>query len=136
MSISRRTAWLGLYTYADTGIEGVPVDTWTLQGAYWGRVDDVRGRQTLVRGLPEARVDSVIQFSDEVVLPSNGVVVNGNSIIAPTAYHIRYVVPREMHRVSLVYAERIDRNVIDVAGLIINGAFILDGSMILNGVGV
>lgn len=136
MSFSRRTQRLGIYAYSDTGVEGVPADTWTLTGTFWGRIDDLRARQTVMQGATQHTVDSVIQFGDEVSVPANAIVVNGSSLNAATAYQVRGLVPRELARVTLAYAERIDRNVIDPAALLLNGAFILDGSKILNGVGV
>ncbi|HTE48259.1 MAG TPA: hypothetical protein VK636_23640 [Gemmatimonadaceae bacterium] len=136
MSISRRTRYLGIYSYSDTGTEGVPVDTWTFDAAHWGRVDDVRGKQVLRAGGAEVQVDAELEFSDEAVIPANCIVVDGTRVDAATAYHVRYLLPKSMHRLKLVYAQRIDRNKIDASKLLLDGSFILDGSEILNGVGV
>lgn len=136
MSLSRRTSWLGVYAYSDTGVEGVPVDTWTLVGTYWGRIDDLKGRQRSNAGANESEVDAVIQFGDEVTIPANAIIVDGTSIVAATAYKVVYSIPKQLRRVLLAYAARVDRNKIDLAALLLNGAFALDGSEILNGVGV
>jgi head-tail adaptor len=136
MSISRRTSWLGIYAYSDTGVEGMPVDTWTLAGTWWGRIDDYRGRQRSNAGANESQVDAVIQFADEVTVPANAIIVDGSSITAATAYKVAYSLPRQLRRVALAYCSRVDRNKLDPAALLLNGAFVLDGSQILNGVGV
>lgn len=136
MSISRRTQYLGIYAYSDTGTEGVPVDTWTFQEAAWGRVDDTKGQQVQHGGVTESRVDAVIQFDEYADIPANCIVVDGSSIDAATAYHVRAVTPRQLMRVQLAYAERIDRNKIDPSALILDGTWVIDGSEILNGVRV
>lgn len=153
MSLSRRDRRLGLYAYNNTGREGVPVDTWTLAGTFWGRVDDYRGHQSIVAGVPEVGIDSVLQFSFDPHIPANAIVVDGTLLLDGTfnldgnesltgqpgdgtagVYHIRRVIPRRMHRVQLAYSQRISLNAVNVAALVLDGSFILDGSAVLGGV--
>jgi head-tail adaptor len=81
MTLSRRDRRIGIYTYANTGREGVIVDTWTLAGTYWGRVDDYRGSSRMVAGAPEIAVDSVIQLSDEHYVAPNSIAVDGTLLL-------------------------------------------------------
>jgi hypothetical protein len=39
-----------------------------------------------------------------------------------------------MHRVQLLYAQRINRNAVNLTALVLDGAFILDGSAVLGGI--
>lgn len=134
MSVSRRDRLLGVYAYSDTGTDGVPVDTWTLTAAWWGRIDDKRGMQRTVGGSPDVQIDSVIQFADEAIIPANCVIVDGGSFNASAAYHVRSVFQKRLSRVQLAYADRIDKNRVDATAFLLNGVYILDGSQLLSGV--
>jgi hypothetical protein len=153
VSLSRRDRRLGVYSYTNTGREGVVVDTWTLAGTFWGRVDDYRGRLSMVAEAPEVAIDAVIQFSFEPHIPPNAIVVDGTLLLDGSfnldgtesltgqpgdgtagVYRIESVVPKRMHRTQLAYSKRLNRNAVNLTALVLNGQFILDGSAVLSGI--
>lgn len=136
MSLSRWNKSLGLYAYSSTTTEGVATDVWTLAATTFGRVDAKRAQQTVLGGATETQIDAVVELSDQVTVPANSVIVDGSSLNAATAYRVRGVRPRPDQRRQYVDVQQIDRERVDAAALLLDGSWLLDGSEILNGVGV
>lgn len=135
MSLSRWNRQLGVYAYSSLTIEGVATDVWTLTAVTFGRVDAKRARQAVLGGAMELQTDAVVELSDEITVPANAVVVDGSSLVAATAYHVRGIRPRRDQHRQFVDVQQLDRNKIDPSALLLDGSFIADGSNVLAGVG-
>lgn len=135
MSLSRWNRQLGIYAYSSVTIEGVATDVWTLAAVTFGRVDATRARQAVAAGMAETVTDAVVELSSEISVPANSVIVDGSSLDAATAYHVRGRRVRRDARCQYVDTQQLDRNKIDPSALLLDGSFIADGSNVLAGVG-
>lgn len=91
-----------LYSFSDTGTNGVPNETYTFSAERWGRRTFVRGRQVSVGMQSEGQADAVVELGDEVEVPVNGLLkVEGE------AFFIREILARPLTRSQVAVCERV-----------------------------
>lgn len=107
MSIGLRNQQVDVYAYSDTGVNGIPVDTWTKVGSYWGREMDWRGRNVALQQAPEEVVTAVIAIGDEAAVTHRNVLQVGGpgGQVFKVVYTHKKPTLRELH----IFAQSADR---------------------------
>jgi hypothetical protein len=103
MSASLRNQRLRVYAYENVGVNGVPDERYTFCVERWGRVNALGGQQFTVGEQGEHLVTAIAEFSDEVDVPANGIIVS-----CGVPYFVRGVLHRPINRSIDVLCESCD----------------------------
>jgi len=103
MSASSRDQRVSLFSYSNTGTDGIVSTVYTFTATRWARKEVPTGRELMLGEASEHKVDAVFTFAEEVSIPVPGLLRHGSHY-----YEVRSVLPRRATREQHVLAEAVD----------------------------
>ena len=112
MSASTRDQRFTVYAYSNVGTDGIVQTSYVRTNStaadkgWWGRVEEVNARESLIAEQQAHKVDVLIEFGDEVTgISTDGAV---RHLASSTLYKITGVKKARAARAIMVHAERVD----------------------------
>ena len=125
-AVGLRDQRIRLYVRRDAGSDGMVKTVFQFDHERWGRLDESRASVSTMQGRLQMKLDAIVEFADEVVVPNNGVAVVGNR-----AWWIRGINPVRQTRRVIVGLERIDDEAFTTFK-VFDGNSTLDGTHLVN----
>lgn len=120
---------LKLYARHDKGSDGIAAPVFVLSETRWGRVDETGSLVRQAQDRLQRKVDAAAEFSDEVTVPDNGVIVD--ELAPTTGWWVRgHYSVRQLRRV-VVALERVSGDTFR-AFTLRDSAHPLDGTHLVN----